>query len=270
MTQKAIGVFDSGLGGLTAVRELCRRLPHENIIFFGDTGRVPYGSRSREVIRKYAAQDMRFLQNNDVKMIIAACGTVSSAAADVGDALPLPFTGVVLPASHAAATASRNGRIGVIGTAATIASGAYRREIGRVRPAAQVFEQSCPLFVPLVEGGFIDRGDPVTRMVAERYLVPLREQKIDTLILGCTHYPIISSIIRDVIGDEVQLIDTGAEAAREADRILDELGLKNDTEQSGKCSFYVSDRVQGFTTLGSLFLGREIDGEVLHVDVDTL
>ncbi|MGI6260744.1 MAG: glutamate racemase [Acutalibacteraceae bacterium] len=270
MNQKAIGVFDSGLGGLTAVRELCRRLPHENIIFFGDTGRVPYGSRSREVIRKYAAQDMRFLQNNDVKMIIAACGTVSSAAADLGNALPLPFTGVVVPASHAAAKLSRSGRIGVIGTAATIASGAYRREISRINPAAQVFEQSCPLFVPLVEGGFVNRNDPVTRMVAERYLAPLREQRIDTLILGCTHYPIIAGIIRDVMGDTVKLIDTGAEAAREAERMLDGLGLKNASPEPGRCSFYVSDRVQGFAALGSLFLGRDIDGEILPVDVDTL
>lgn len=270
MNQKAIGVFDSGLGGLTAVRELCRRLPHENIIFFGDTGRVPYGSRSREMIRKYAAQDMRFLQNNDVKMIIAACGTVSSTAADIGDALPLPFTGVVLPAARAAVNASRSGRIGVIGTATTIASGAYRREIGLINSDAQVFEQSCPLFVPLVEGGFVDRNDPVTRMVAERYLAPLREKEIDTLILGCTHYPIISGIIRDMIGDDVELIDTGAEAARTAEQMLDELGLKNDSAQTGTCSFYVSDRVQGFASIGSMFLGREIDGEVLHVDVDTL
>jgi len=269
MNRKAIGVFDSGLGGLTAVRELCHRLPNENIIFFGDTGRVPYGTRSREVIRKYAAQDMRFLQNNDVKMIIAACGTVSSAASDVGDALPIPFTGVVIPAALAAVSASRSGRIGVIGTAATIASGAFRREIRRANPSAQVFEQSCPLFVPLVEGGFIDRSEPVTCMVAERYLAGLREQNIDTLILGCTHYPIIAGIIQDIIGSSVRLIDTGAEAARAAEKMLDGLGLRNDSGLPGRCSFYVSDRVQGFASLGSLFLGREIDGEVLPVDVDT-
>lgn len=270
MNAKAIGVFDSGLGGLTVVRELLRRLPYESIVYFGDTGRVPYGSHSREILRKYAAQDIRFLQSNDVKMVIAACGTISSVAADAGDRLSIPFTGVVIPASRAAAQASDSGRIGVIGTAATISSGAYQREIGALRPGARVFSQSCPLFVPLVEGGFIDRDDPVTRMVAARYLQPLRELGVDTLILGCTHYPIIAGIIGDIMGPDVRLIDAGAEAACYADLILQENGLKNPARRPARCSFYVSDRVEGFTKLASMFLGREMDGEVRHVDVDTL
>lgn len=192
MDNRPIGVFDSGLGGLTAMRELIRTLPNESILYFGDTGRVPYGSRGREIIRKYAKQDMNFLIRHDVKAVLAACGTVSSVARDIGDALPVPYFDVLRPTARAAVEQTKNGKIGIIGTAATIASGSYRKEIERLAPKTEVFEQACPLFVPLVENAFVSPDDPIPRLTAERYLTPIREAGVDTLILGCTHYPIIS------------------------------------------------------------------------------
>ena len=175
MDNRPIGVFDSGLGGLTAMRELIRTLPNESILYFGDTGRVPYGSRGREIIRKYAKQDMNFLIRHDVKAVLAACGTVSSVARDIGDALPVPYFDVLCPTARAAVEQTKNGKIGIIGTAATIASGSYRKEIERLAPKTEVFEQACPLFVPLVENAFVSPDDPIPRLTAERYLTPIRE-----------------------------------------------------------------------------------------------
>ena len=269
MNGAAIGVFDSGLGGLTTVRQLHRLMPEERIIYFGDTGRVPYGSRSREILRKYAQQDMAFLMHHQVKMVIAACGTVSSTSADLGAQLPVPFTGIIEPAARAAVQATRSGRIGVIATAATIASEALPRAIRALMPTADVRQQACPLFVPLVEGGFTDPADPVTRMVAERYLAPLRGA-VDTLILACTHYPIIAPIIGEVMGDGVTLIDSGAETARHALRVLESAGLRADPAAPGGTEYYVTDRVQDFERIGGLFLGQQLTGDVHHVDVDQL
>ena len=269
MNGAAIGVFDSGLGGLTTVRQLHRLMPEERIIYFGDTGRVPYGSRSREILRKYAQQDMAFLMHHQVKMVIAACGTVSSTSADLGAQLPVPFTGIIEPAARAAVQATRTGRIGVIATAATIASEALPRAIRTLLPTADVRQQACPLFVPLVEGGFTDPADPVTRMVAERYLAPLRGA-VDTLILACTHYPIIAPIIGEVMGDGVTLIDSGAETARHALRVLESAGLRADPAAPGGTEYYVTDRVQDFERIGGLFLGQQLTGDVHHVDVDQL
>lgn len=269
MNGAAIGVFDSGLGGLTTVRQLHRLMPEERIIYFGDTGRVPYGSRSREILRKYAQQDMAFLMHHQVKMVIAACGTVSSTSADLGAQLPVPFTGIIEPAARAAVQATRTGRIGVIATAATIASEALPRAIRALLPTADVRQQACPLFVPLVEGGFTDPADPVTRMVAERYLAPLRGA-VDTLILACTHYPIIAPIIGEVMGDGVTLIDSGAETARHALRVLESAGLRADPAAPGGTEYYVTDRVQEFERIGGLFLGQQLTGDVHHVDVDQL
>ncbi len=269
MNGAAIGVFDSGLGGLTTVRQLHRLMPEERIIYFGDTGRVPYGSRSREILRKYAQQDMAFLMHHQVKMVIAACGTVSSTSADLGAQLPVPFTGIIEPAARAAVQATRTGRIGVIATAATIASEALPRAIRALMPTADVRQQACPLFVPLVEGGFTDPADPVTRMVAERYLAPLRGA-VDTLILACTHYPIIAPIIGEVMGDGVTLIDSGAETARRARQVLESAGLRADPAAPGGTEYYVTDRVQDFERIGGLFLGQQLTGDVHHVDVDQL
>lgn len=267
MNEAPIGVFDSGLGGLTAVKELRRLLPGEDIVYFGDTGRVPYGGRGPETIRQYAAQDASFLLSQQVKMVIAACGTVSSVALDLENALPVPYTGVVKPTAAAAVAATRNGRVGIIGTSASIRSGSYRRELHRLDPKLQVFEQDCPLFVPLVENGFIRRDDTVTQEVARRYLTSLRDSRVDTLILGCTHYPIISDIIGDTMGGGVALIDSGRETALYASRLLKERGLLRNGTDPGSCSFYVSDSIEGFSQIAGLFLGRNMKGSVSRINI---
>lgn len=268
MDNRPIGVFDSGLGGLTAVKEILSIMPHENIVYFGDTGRVPYGSRSRETITRYGRQDAAFLKSMDVKMIIAACGTVSSVAGDLGGALGVPYTGVVRPTAQAAVNATRNGKIGVIGTTATIRSGSYRSAIAAIDPHAAVFDRDCPLFVPLVENGFISDDEEVTRLVAQRYLTPLREAGVDTLILGCTHYPIIRGVISQVMGERVTLIDSGLETALACREMLEQQLLLCDRTEEGDCSFFVSDRPEGFAQIAEIFLGRSIRREVSHVEIE--
>ncbi len=272
MDNRPIGVFDSGLGGLTAFKALSALLPHEDIVYFGDTGRVPYGTRSRETIVKYARQDMAFLQSKDVKMILAACGTVSSVAGPKGellsDTLNVPFVGVLRPTAREAATATRNGKIGVLGTTATIRSGSYQRELAVINPDLQVYGQDCPLFVPLVESGFVQPGDPITRLTVERYLAPMKEAGVDTLILGCTHYPIIAPVIAEVMGEGVTLINSGREAARFCVALLAEKNLLTDRQEEGQRHFYVSDRTEGFSGVAGIFLGQDVQGEVSHVDID--
>ena len=269
MDNRPIGIFDSGLGGLTAVRELHSLLPREEIVYFGDTGRVPYGTRSPETIRKYAQQDIAFLLSKHVKMVLAACGTVSSLADTFRHTVPVPFTGVVEPASRAAAQATRNRRVGVIATTATIRSHCYRQTLQRLDPAIQVVEQDCPLFVPLVENGFLDPGDPIPYMTAQRYLRPLQESGIDTLILGCTHYPLLRPILADIMGAGVALIDSGQETASFTSMLLQQEGLLCGEERDGTCSFFVSDRVEGFSQAARLFLGGEADPRVQYVDLDS-
>ena len=264
----AIGVFDSGLGGLTAVKELMRFLPHENIVYFGDTGSVPYGNRSRETIKKYAMQDVRFLKSKDIKVLIAACGTVSSVAGDLGSEFGIPYTGVVKPTALAASEATNNGRIGIIGTTATINSSSYKTAIENIDSRLQVFQQDCPLFVPLVENGFIDRHDIVVRTVAERYLKPLIESGVDTLILGCTHYPILRDVIADVMGQGVILIDSGKETARYAAELVHKNGLANPQRLNGVCEYYVSDKVDGFSRIAGLFLGNCINQDVHRIKIE--
>lgn len=268
MDNRPIGVFDSGLGGLTAVKEMLLTMPHENIVYFGDTGRVPYGSRSRETILRYGKQDASFLKSMDVKMVIAACGTVSSVAGDLGKELGIPYTGVVRPTAEAAVRATENRKIGVIGTTATIKSGSYRSAIAALDPNITVFDRDCPLFVPLVENGFIADDEEVTRLVAQRYLTPLREAGVDTLILGCTHYPIIRNIISRVMGGNVTLIDSGRETALACREILKQRQLLCEREQDGDCSFFVSDRPEGFAQVAEIFLGRSIRRDVSHVEIE--
>lgn len=268
MNNKAIGVFDSGLGGLTAVKELLKVLPYENIVYFGDTGRVPYGDKSRKTILKYALQDIEFLKSLDVKMILAACGTVSSVLEESSVNIEIPFTGVIAPTAAAAASATRNNKIGIIGTTATIKSGSYKRELLKINPNLQIFEQDCPLFVPLVENGFIEKDNKATLIIAEKYLSALREQKIDTLILGCTHYPIISKIISKVIGPEVKLIDSGREAALFAANALSFSENLTERQKTGVCTFYISDSVNSFSKNASLFLQQNVSHKVLMVDIE--
>lgn len=267
MSEQAIGVFDSGLGGLTAVRELIKVLPQENIIYFGDTARVPYGTRSDETIKKYARQDADFLLSKGVKLIIAACGTVSSVATELYDTLPVPFTGVVYPTACAAVKATRNGKIGIIGTPATIKSCSYKKEIIRQDSRITVFQQDCPLFVPLVENGFISADDPIVKLVVERYLSDMKKEGIDTLILGCTHFPIIAQAISDYLGGIVTLIDSGKETALYAANILSSKDLLNTSGALGSCTYYVSDTVEGFRKTADLFLGKSVEQEAEHISL---
>lgn len=267
MDRRAIGVFDSGLGGLTAVRELRRCLPGEDIVYFGDTGRVPYGPRGAETIQKYASQDSRFLLSHDVKMIIAACGTVSSVAAEVLNGLPVPAIGVVTPAAAAAAAATKNHKIGVIGTAATIRSGAFQTYLQNT--SCEVFTQACPLLVSLVESGWIEPEDPVVSLTLSRYLAPLIEQGIDTLILGCTHFPLLAPAIRRLVGDEVTLIDTGKEAALSCRALLKEQALLSPQTVGGNVRFFVSDRPEGFSAVANMFLGETVPHDIRQVDLES-
>lgn len=262
MDKHAIGVFDSGLGGLTAVRELNKILPNENIIYFGDTARIPYGSRSRNTVLRYAKEDIEFLKKHDIKMIIAACGTVSSVIGDITDIDGIPFTGVLIPASRSACNATKNGKIGIIGTPATVRSGSFKKTIESMRPDTQVFANPCPLFVHLVENGYIDRQNKVTKIVAEEYLEPIRKAGVDTLILGCTHYPIIKDIIADYMGNDVTLIDTGAEAAKYTKKCLSEKNLLSERSEKGKNTFYVSDSTELFCETAGIFLGHDVSGDV--------
>lgn len=270
MDNRAIGIFDSGLGGLTAVRELRRLLPEENIVYFGDTGRVPYGNRSRETLRKYVAQDIALLRGHDCKLIIAACGTASAIVTpELAETAGVPFSGVVLPAAQAACAASVNGRIGVIGTTATVRSGAYGRAIRAINPDFKVIGKACPLFVPLVENGFIQPDNEITIKVAEYYLRSMQEEKVDTLILGCTHYPLIYDIINRMLDYQVTLIDAGREAARWAQSFLLQEDMLHEGD-GGDCQFYVSDSPEGFTETARIFLGEDIGGNVTQIEIDAL
>lgn len=268
MSEKSIGVFDSGLGGLTAVKELIKVLPHENIIYFGDTARVPYGNRSQKTIRKYAKQDAEFLLSKGVKVIIAACGTVSSVATELYKDLPVPFTGVVVPTATAAVKATVNGKIGIIGTSATINSNSYKKEILRQNNDIMVFQQDCPLFVSLVETGFISADDDIVRLVVERYLSQMKNEGIDTLILGCTHFPIIAKAISNYLGNEVKLIDSGRETAVFTADILKTHNLLNTENKTGMCSYYVSDTVESFSHTAEIFLGKSVEDEVKHINIE--
>jgi glutamate racemase len=269
MNKKAIGVFDSGLGGLTAVKRLAELAPGEDIIFFGDSARVPYGTRAPSTITRFALQDISFLLSKKVKMIIAACGTVSSTLpAEYISRLPLPYTGVVTPAAFAAAAATRNRRVGVLGTPATIRSGSFSRALASAGPDIVPVPSACPLFVPLVENGYTARDCGITRQVAEAYLEPLVHAGVDTVILGCTHYPIISGIISDVMGDGVAIIDSGYETAKYALGELEKSGDANG--EGGRAEFYISDNPVGFSALAGMFLGRDISRDVHLVSLDDI
>ena len=266
--QNAIGVFDSGLGGLTAVRELRRILPGEDIVYFGDTGRVPYGTRGRDIIVEYAKQDIAFLLSKGVKAVIAACGTVSSTLpAEVAASLPVPYMGVVESAARAAVLATKTGRIGVIGTPATVASGSYPAAIRRLMPGAAITATACPLFVPLVENGYFGVQNPVTRLVAQDYLKDVKSAGVDTLILGCTHYPLIAPVLVDLMGPGVTLVDVGRVAAQSARHMLERTGLLRAPRQ-GKVEYYVSDSTEQFDRLAHIFLGEYAGGSVQRIDID--
>lgn len=271
MDNRAIGIFDSGLGGLTAVAELIKIMPNEDLVYFGDTGRVPYGTRSVEIITKYAKQDIKFLQSKNVKLIIAACGTVSSAVLpNIRDDYDIRVVGVVESAADAALKATKNNKIGVIGTGATVKSGVYTRTINENNSSAQVFEYACPLFVPLVENGFIDRDNQISKLVAAEYLKPFKEKGIDTLILGCTHFPMLAEIIDDYFEHKVTLINSGAEVVKSVKDILAQDGISADAGKTGEHHFYVSDSVNDFSHMAEMILKRNDFKNIERVTVDSL
>jgi glutamate racemase len=255
--EKPIGVFDSGIGGLTVVRALIRRLPKENLVYFGDTARVPYGPKSPQVVREYAAQDTEFLVSHAVKMIVIACNTVSAVALEVVQKHSrVPVIGVIVPGAHKAAATTRSKRVGVIGTLGTIASNAYTNAIRQADPAVTVFGQACPLFVPLAEEGWLTH--PATELIAREYLFPLKLQKIDTLVLGCTHYPILEEVIGAQFDGGVTLIDSGEATAAEVETLLETNHLRNPSDHQGNVQFFVSDIPHKFTEIGERFLGQTL------------
>lgn len=265
---KPIGVFDSGIGGLTVVKRLAATLPNEDIIYFGDTARVPYGSKSNTTVVEYSIQDTNFLLRKNVKAVVVACNTASSVAIkDLKERFTIPIIGMIEPGAARAIKESKNKRIGVIGTRSTISNQAYSREIKRIDGSVRVFEKACPLFVPLAEEGWI--GHKATYEIAEEYLEELRNLEIDTLVLGCTHYPILSGVIQKIMGDNLTLIDSGVASAELVKKELREKGLKTDKKESGNCEFYVSDIPTTFKTVAELFLGRPVN-EVQKVSLETL
>lgn len=267
MDNRSIGVFDSGLGGLTAVKRLVELLPNENIVYLGDTGRVPYGGRSRETLLKYAREDMDFLEEYDVKTIVVACNTVSAVAlGEVEKEYDIPMIGVIDAAVERAMAVTKNGRIGVIGTMATIKSNIYVEKIGKISPQCHVITKACPLLVPLVENGRINKGDIVIETVLREYLTPLKEAGVDTLILACTHYPLLTDIVAEIMGSEVTLVNSGGVTAEYVAKWLSDNDLLCGRE-SGKIDYYVTDDIESFEEAASLFLQSDVHGDVKKVSL---
>ena len=266
MPWKAIGIFDSGVGGLTVLKEIVRALPQEDTVYLGDTARVPYGTKSPETVTRYSRQIAEFLVSRDIKLLVVACNTASAVALESLQAeLPIPVVGVIEPGATRAASVSRSGRVGVIGTAGTIRSSAYAKAIKRINPEIEVVTQACPLFVPLAEEGWVD--NEVARLTASAYLEPLRAQGVDTLVLGCTHYPLLKRTIGEVMGPEVTLVDSAEETARTVAAILDEQQLLRPAAEQGNHHYFVTDVPAGFIRVGNRFLGGRL-GDVYQVNLD--
>ena len=256
-TNRAIGVFDSGIGGLTVVRSLMERLPFENIIYFGDTARVPYGIKSVETINRYAAQITEFLIKKDVKLLIVACNTMAAVAHQaIVDLSPVPVLEVIDANARMAIQNTKTKSLGVIGTPATINSNAYARAIHLLDKEAKVFSQACPLFVPLVEEGWFDH--PATKLVAQEYFKPVIAEQIDTLVLGCTHYPLLKPLLQDILGQGVKLIDSAEAMADMAADLINKENIGNKSSSPPNYIFYVSDLPYRFQTIGERFLGRTL------------
>jgi glutamate racemase len=266
MTNPApIGVFDSGIGGLTVAHEVIRQLPHESIVYFGDTARVPYGPKSPDTVRRYSREIASFLHDQGVKTIVIACNTATAHALGVlRDEMDMPVIGVVEPGARAAVAATKSGQVGVIGTVGTIKSGAYERAIRALDSNIVVTPRACPLFVPLVEEGWTDHE--ATRLVAREYLAPLVAAEIDTLVLGCTHYPLLKPLLREVLGAGVRLIDSAEETAAETARTLSASHLEANGDAEPAYRFIASDDPLQFLQLGQRFLGGTMEG----VEIRTL
>lgn len=266
MSWKAIGIFDSGVGGLTVLREIVRTLPQEDTVYFGDTARVPYGTKSPETVTRYSAEIASFLLKRDIKLLVVACNTASAVALpSLKRQLSIPVVGVIEPGARRATEVTRSGRIGVIGTAGTIRSSAYTRAIKRLMPEAEVLTRACPLFVPLAEEGWID--NQVARLTAQSYLQELKDAAVDTLVLGCTHYPLLKPLIAEIMGPQVELVDSAEETARTVATILADKKLLRPKAEKGNHHYYVSDIPAGFIRVGNRFLGGRL-GDVYQVGLD--
>ncbi|MBF0459487.1 MAG: glutamate racemase [Nitrospirae bacterium] len=268
MGDKPIGIFDSGVGGLTVLKEIHARLPAESTIYMGDTARVPYGIRSAETVIKYSLENSSFLVEKGIKLLIIACNTASAVSLDIiRTAFKIPVMGVIEPGAKAAAQATQNGRVGVIGTEATIKSGAYGRTIRRIDPRIVVIERSCPLFVPLVEEGWLD--DEVVELVARRYLTAMKLSNIDTLVLGCTHYPLLKNVIKRVMGDDVVLIDSAIEKAKNVSKILTSSGLLKTWDRPAFRKYYVTDCPDRFQEIGKRFMLDSLE-DITRIEIASL
>lgn len=265
MDKRPIGVFDSGIGGLTVLYEILKQLPNEDIIYFGDTARVPYGTRTVETIRRYSEQSSKFLLKNDIKALVVACNTVSAIALkDLKGKLDISVFGVIEPGSHAAVKATENRKIGIIGTPATIKSGAYEKKISFLMKDVNIKSKACPLFVPLVEEGWID--NEVARLTAKEYLREIFEFNVDTLVLGCTHYPALMSVIEELSGKNVKLINPAYETAVSVKNYLTDKDMLNEKKEAGKTEFYVSDNPDKFSKVGEWLLKKPIEN-VVKIDL---
>jgi len=263
--RRPIGIFDSGIGGLTVLKEIIKETPEEDTIYLGDTARVPYGIRSPETVIRYSFENTSFLFSKDIKVLVVACNTASSVALEeIKKHIPIPVIGVIEPGAKAAVRETRNKRIGIIGTEATIRSDSYTRSIKGTNGNIEVYGLPCPLFVPLVEEGWTE-GDIAT-LVAERYLKEMRDKGIDTLVLGCTHYPLLKKVISKVIGKDIRLIDSAIEVAKEVKTTLDTYGLRQEQKEMPLRKFYVTDSPERFVKVGDSFLKNKID----HIEKITL
>jgi glutamate racemase len=256
----AIGVFDSGVGGLTVVHALLGALPREHLVYLGDTGRHPYGTKSAETVTRYSLENVDFLAAKGIKLLVVACNTASAVALEaLGARHELPIVGVIAPGARAAVERTRSGRVGVIGTEATIASGAYTNALRALRPGLEVYTRACPLLVPLAEEGWVE--GPIPRGVAETYLATMRKSGIDTLVLGCTHYPLLKAVIAEVMGDGVAVVDSAEETARAVAALLEERDLAR-RRGNGSTSFFVTDVPDRFIRIGERFLGARLESAV--------
>ena len=256
LNDKPIGVFDSGVGGLTVVKSILKALPNEKILYYGDTARVPYGNKSSETIKRFSAEIMDFLTGEGIKLAVVACNTASSLAiGSLKNSYDIPVIGVIEPGVEEALRSSRNRRIGVIGTRSTVKSAAYEKALKEKDPLSVVFSRDCPLFVPLVENRMAE--DPVTEQMAERYLKDLKDNDIDTLILGCTHYPILMPVL-SVVMKGVNLVDSPSAVVKELERELREKRMEAPEDASGGLSCFVSDDIEGFKEAADIFLEKDV------------
>ncbi len=263
-----IGIFDSGVGGLTVFRAIERRLPNESLIYLGDTARVPYGTRSLATVERYALEDIAFIKSKNVKAIVIACNTISALAANrLRKDAQVPVIGVIRAGARRAVEMTRNGYIGVIATEGTVASGAYHTAMTSIRSGIETISRACPLFVPLAEEGWVNH--PATRMVAEEYLAEMRSSRVDTLVLGCTHYPILRPVIEQVMGDQIAYIDSGEAVADVVADMLSEQGLLRMTDRPRTEEFYVTDSASRFRRVAELFLGRPLES-IESVELGTI